>query len=116
MVMLERPIDWKDVAYEHGANEVAMKLIPCSLILRVKSMWCGENGKVSVVKKGKEKGYTDDLVRNLHSYRSPATAPESLSGILNTNRKIRKRTDTNVAFTREYSRVSIFHRERECTN
>jgi len=39
-----------------------------------------------------------------------------LLGILNTNRKIRKRTDTDVAFTREYSRVSIFHRERECTN
>jgi len=37
-------------------------------------------------------------------------------GILNANRKIRKRTDTDVAFTREYSRVSIFHRERECTN
>ena len=30
----------------------------------VKSMWYGENGKVSVVKKGKEKGYMDDLVRN----------------------------------------------------
>ena len=41
---------------------------------------------------------------------------ESLLGILNANRKIRKRTDTDVAFTREYSRVSIFHRERECTN
>jgi len=37
-------------------------------------------------------------------------------GILNANRKIRKRTDTDVAFTREYSRVSIFQRERECTN
>ena len=37
-------------------------------------------------------------------------------GILNANRKIHKRTDTDVAFTREYSRVSIFHRERECTN
>jgi len=37
-------------------------------------------------------------------------------GILNANRKIRKRTDTDVAFTRKYSRVSIFHRERECTN
>ena len=37
-------------------------------------------------------------------------------GILNANRKIRKRTDTDVAFTREYSRGSIFHRERECTN
>ena len=34
-------------------------------MLRVKSMWCGENGKVSVVKgKEKEKRYTDDLVRN----------------------------------------------------
>ena len=30
----------------------------------VKSMWYDENGKVSVVKKEKEKGYTDDLVRN----------------------------------------------------
>ena len=40
----------------------------------------------------------------------------SVLGILNANRKIRKRTDTDVAFTREYSRVSIFHRERECTN
>ena len=39
-----------------------------------------------------------------------------LLGILNANRKICKRTDTDVAFTREYSRVSIFHRERECTN
>ena len=39
-----------------------------------------------------------------------------LLGILNANRKIRKRTDTDVAFTREYSRVSIFQRERECTN
>jgi len=29
----------------------------------VKSMWYGENGKVSVAKR-KEKGYTDDLVRN----------------------------------------------------
>ena len=40
----------------------------------------------------------------------------SVLGILNANRKIRKRTDTDVAFTREYFRVSIFHRERECTN
>jgi len=39
-----------------------------------------------------------------------------LLGILNANRKIRKHTDTDVAFTREYFRVSIFHRERECTN
>jgi len=45
-----------------------------------------------------------------------ANQGRSLLGILNTNRKIRKRTDTDVAFTREYSRVSIFHRERECTN
>jgi len=37
-------------------------------------------------------------------------------GILNANKKICKRMDTDVAFTREYSRVSIFHRERECTN
>ena len=40
-------------------------------------------------------------------------APESLLGILNTNREIYKRTDTNVVFTHEYSRVSIFHKERE---
>ena len=32
-------------------------------MLRVKSIWCGENGKVSVVKR-KEKRYTHDLVRN----------------------------------------------------
>ena len=25
VVMLERPIDWEDIAYEHGVNEVAMK-------------------------------------------------------------------------------------------
>ena len=43
-------------------------------------------------------------------------ARSALLGTLNANRKIRKRTDTDVAFTREYSRVSIFHRERECTN
>jgi hypothetical protein len=36
-----------------------------------------------------------------------------LLGILNANRKICKRTDTDVAFTREYSKVSIFHEERE---
>jgi len=40
----------------------------------------------------------------------------ALLGILNENRKICKRTDTDVAFTQEYSRVSIFHREHECTN
>ena len=62
-------------------------------------MWYGENDKVSVVKKGKEKGYTDNLARNQHSYRSPATAPESLLGILNANREIRKCTDNDVAFT-----------------
>jgi len=44
------------------------------------------------------------------------TSSTSMLGILNANRKIRKRTDTDVAFTREYFRVSIFHRERECTN
>ena len=41
---------------------------------------------------------------------------ESVLSILNANRKIRKRTDTDVAFTQEYSRVLIFHRERERTN
>jgi len=25
VVMLERPKDWEDVAYEHGVNEVAIK-------------------------------------------------------------------------------------------
>jgi hypothetical protein len=33
--------------------------------------------------------------------------------ILNANRKIRKRMDTDVAFTWEYSKVLIFHGERE---
>jgi hypothetical protein len=40
-------------------------------------------------------------------------ASECMLGILNANRKIHKCTDTDVAFTREYSKVSIFQRERE---
>jgi len=48
--------------------------------------------------------------------RQARQGPRQLLGILNANRKIGKRTDTDVAFTREYSRLSIFHRERECTN
>jgi hypothetical protein len=48
-------MDCEDVAYDHGVNEVAMKSIPCSLMLRVKSMWYGESDKVSVVKKEKKK-------------------------------------------------------------
>ena len=36
-----------------------------------------------------------------------------LLGILNAHRKIHKRTDTDVAFTQEYSKVSIFHGEHE---
>jgi len=39
---------------KRGVNWASLK-IPCSLMLRVKSMWCGENGKVSVVKKEKKK-------------------------------------------------------------
>jgi len=50
------------------------------------------------------------------AYPLPKQVTVWLLGILNANRKIRKRTDTDVAFTREYSRVSIFNRERECTN
>ena len=46
----------------------------------------------------------------------PPAAPTPVLGILNTNRKICKRTDTDVAFTWEYSRVLIFHREHKCTN
>ena len=41
----------------------------------------------------------------------------TLLGILNANRKIRKRTDTDVAFTREYSRVSnvvMLERPMDC--
>jgi hypothetical protein len=34
-------------------------------------------------------------------------------GILYAQRKIHKRMDTDVAFTRKYSKVSIFHRECE---
>ena len=37
---------------------------------------------------------------------SPATAPESLLVFCNITNKIHKRTDTAVAFTQEYSRVS----------
>jgi len=55
-------------------------------------------------------------MNQLRDARHPMTLFTPLLGILNANRKIRKRTDTDVAFTREYSRVSIFHRERECTN
>jgi len=32
---------------------------------------------------------------------------------LNANKEIRRRTDTDVAFTQKYSRVSIFHEDRE---
>jgi len=53
------------------------------------------------------------LVLFKNSYHSPATALESLLDILNTHRKIHKRMDTNVAFTRKYSKVSIFHEEHE---
>ena len=112
VVMMERPQDWGDVAYEHGVNEVAMKKIPCSLMLRVKSMWCGENGKVSVVKKEKKQ---DTRMTSFET--STATVPrQRCQKAYWANRKIRKRTDTDVAFTREYSRVLIFCRERECTN
>jgi len=40
--------------------------------------------------------------------------PRCLLGILSAHRKIRKRTDTNVAFTREYSRVSISTWNMKC--
>jgi len=79
-------------------------------------MWYGESDKVSVVKKEKKNDTWTTWFETSTAIVSPATAPDSLLGILNANRKIRKRTDTDVAFTREYSRVSIFHRERECTN
>jgi hypothetical protein len=39
----------------------------------------------------------------------------SLLGIFNAHRKIHKRTDTDVAFTQEYSRVSIFTGNVKCT-
>jgi len=58
--------------------------------------------------------FSTELERKVVEATSAAEA--LLLGILNANRKIRKRTDTDVAFTREYSRVSIFHREREFTN
>ena len=85
-------------------------------MLRVKSMWCGENGKVCVVKKEKKKDTCTTWFET-----STATAPQQrrqkACWVFETQtEKIRKRTDTDVAFTRKYSRVSIFHRERECTN
>ena len=58
----------------------------------------------------------EPMVIEYHCRLVASSGSDRMLGILNTNRKIRKRTDTDVAFTREYSRVSIFHRERECTN
>jgi hypothetical protein len=43
-------------------------------------------------------------------------AQESLLGIFNTHREIHKRIDTDVAFTREYSRVSISTGNVKCTS
>ena len=84
-------------------------------MLRVKSMWYGENGKVRVIKKEKKKDTWTTWFKT-----STATVPQQRCQkaywVLNANRKNRKRTDTDVAFTREYSRVSIFHTENECTN
>jgi hypothetical protein len=71
---------------------------------------------VVVVKRWqKEKGTQTNLVLNKHNYCSPATALESLLGIFNARREIRKRTDTDVAFAREYSRVSISAGNVKCT-
>ena len=57
-----------------------------------------------------------EALESKRTYAGIELTSNTLLGILNANRKIHKRTDTDVAFTREYSRVSIFHRERECTN
>ena len=43
----------------------------------------------------------------------PGNGARKLVGILNANREIRKRMDTDVAFAREYSRVPIFHKDRD---
>jgi len=52
--------------------------------------------------------HTQSLFGNMGSSLSQNRRAARLLGILNANRKIRKRTDTDVAFTQEYSRVSIF--------
>ena len=83
-------------------------------MLRVKSMWYGENDKVSVVKKRKR--IHGRLGSKLAQLPFPGNGARKLVGYFKRKQKIRKHTDTDVAFTREYSRVSIFHRERECTN
>ena len=54
----------------------------------------------------KEKEKDTRMTESEDSCHSPATAPESLLVFCNITNKIRKRTDTAVAFTQEYSRVS----------
>ena len=76
---------------------------------RNKQMWTELSKMVTAVQGGQDHLFKSTFLTKMDD-------PGMLLGILNANRKIRKRTDTDVAFTREYSRVSIFHRERECTN
>ena len=56
-------------------------------------------------KKKKKDTRTTEFEDNVATV-SPATAPESLLVFCNITNKIHKRTDTAVAFTQEYSRVS----------
>jgi hypothetical protein len=47
-----------------------------------------------------------DQYQNLYANCFPAMAPKSLLVFINAHRKFCKRTDTVIAFTQEYSRVS----------
>ena len=67
-----------------------------------------------VVKEKQE--YMDELGLKLAHYHSPAKALECLLVFGNANRKIRKHMDTAVAFTQEYSKVSISMGNAKCTN
>ena len=66
----------------------------------------GSGGGVHMMGVKEKKDTWTNLVRFQNSYRSLATAPESLLVFVNTNREIHKCTDIVVAFTHEYFKVS----------
>jgi hypothetical protein len=55
----------------------------------------------------------DELGSKLAQLSFPSNGARKLVGYFKHKQKIRKCTDTDVAFTQEYSKLSIFHGERE---